>query len=125
MSTGHEPYFLLDVPERGLGDYYAIVQDMADLGYRVELSELFDMGVFAIGRVGRHPERLPDVAAVIYSETVDLFDPRVDAELACELILNVIEIAYLDLAVPLHHFNLVNHRVFVAAVNESGILLEV
>jgi hypothetical protein len=125
MSTERKSYILLDVPERGLRDYRAMVEDITDLGWKIELHELFDMGSFAVTSCGRHYERIPEITRRIYNSSEDFFSPNIDPELIYEVILLATETSYCDLVSTYTRLGLVNSRVWVVGADDSGILLEV
>lgn len=124
-SVSAPEYLMLNFPERDYREYRSFVEDFNDLGWRMEMTQLFDLGFHAIYHSRYDPSQLVHVANKLYITHSDMFMLNVCPELAMELLLVALETLYADFMEVIQTFKLSRVRLRVVDVTSAGVLVEV
>lgn len=102
-----------------------ILEDFSDLGWRATPIDIVSLGIYAVNRIGKRVERLPEVVGQLQTCMSDYFDQRVPPDLIGELMLSSTEIMYYELVKTLLYYGLQNHHIEVLGHWHDGMILEV
>lgn len=125
MTLERSHFIVLAPPESGLGDYRMLLTDIGLLGIDLTLEDLFELGAVAVTHLGYRSHLLPEYVNMVVPSLYNEFRYEGSHEAVYEVMLTGIETVYCNLIELFMQLGLVDKKLLICGVDDTGVLVEV